>query len=78
MSDEYGHRLKGFTLRMENDLKAKVKESAELNDRSESDEIRERLKWSFEQDQQKQDELAEIKQSLVELHRKIDALGKEG
>lgn len=77
MSDEYGHKLKGFTLRMEEDLKKKVQDSAKKNCRSESDEIRTRLKWSFDQEDKRDREMKEMKKSLSLLHEKLDYLLQE-
>lgn len=72
MSDEYGHRLKGFTLRLEEELGQKIKEASEMNGLSKSDEMRTRLTKSFDDEKGPSKEFKELKDSVDELHKKID------
>lgn len=48
MNDEYGHRLKAFSLRMEKELRKKLEDQAKANGRTLTSEINYRLDQSLE------------------------------
>ena len=73
MSDEYGHRLKAFSLRMEKELRRKLEAQAKLNGRTLTSEINYRLDKSLEESE-KETELESIQNSLSAIHEKLDYL----
>ena len=73
MSDEYGHRLKAFSLRMEIELRQKLEEQAKLNGRTLTSEINHRLESSLD-NSEKESELKSVEDSLSSLHEKVDHL----
>ena len=73
MSDEYGHRLKAFSLRMEKELRRKLEEQAKQNGRTLTSEINHRLENSLDESE-KESELKSVEESLSSLHEKLDHL----
>ena len=76
MSDEYGHRLKAFSLRMEIDLRRQLEEQARVNGRTLTAEINHRLVNSLD-NRQKESELKQLESSLTALHEKLDHLSSK-
>jgi predicted DNA-binding protein len=71
MGDEYGHRLKAFSLRMEKELRKKLEAQAKLNGRTLTSEINYRLDKSLEESE-KESELQSVEKSLSSIHEKLD------
>ncbi len=76
MSDEYGHRLKAFSLRMEKELRKKLEERAKTNGRTLTSEINHRLERSLDESE-KESELKSVENSLSALHEKLDYLSSK-
>lgn len=71
--DEYGHRLKAFSLRMEKELRAKLEEQATQNGRTLTSEINYRLNKSLDETE-KESELHFVQAQLSTIEEKIDRL----
>lgn len=71
--DEYGHRLKSFSLRMEKELRARLEKQARQNGRTLTSEINYRLDQSLEAEIKSKD-FSSVHESLDSLHSKLDQL----
>jgi predicted DNA-binding protein len=76
MSDEYGHRLKAFSLRMEKELRRKLEEQAKLNGRTLTSEINFRLDKSLEESE-KVSEMKNVENALASINEKLDHLASK-
>lgn len=72
-STEYAHRLKAFSLRMEEELRGKLEDEASNNARTLTSEINYRLQQSVEKDKERTTN-EELKGMLAELLTRVSVL----